>query len=276
MPQTHAQPAKLEISTLNQEQFKETAYQDQSYEVLGERQNLENFEPLEMQVLEGDEFLIDPMFRNFGGLPEQKTIQRWHLPENLAYKSPNNNNEKKEQEEIEQSIKLKEEELAAVKAASYEAGHKAGLEEAVAINLEKMQQVEQNLQGMLADLQKQMAEQVQQLEKAAVELSLQISKKLIASNVEFNPEYIIEIVREALSKCGAATIRKIKVSPQDMEFIKIVGIAKEFKEHQGDWQFEADPEVQSGCIVETSAGEMDFQLDKAWDRVAENVIKVMR
>jgi len=54
-----------------------------------------------------------------------------------------------------------------------------------------------------------------------------------------------------------------------------MGIARMLKEYDGTWLFEADEGIKSGCVVETSAGVVDFQLDQAWERVAGNVVRVI-
>src|SRR5690606_16120529 len=117
---------------------------------------------------------------------------------------------------------------------------------------------------VLKDLARQIEERITQTEKDAVALALEISKKIIDTTVEVNPEYLVHIVREALGQAGAAAIRKIRVSPQDYEFIEVVGLRRQF-ESEGSWDFEADETIRSGCIVETSGGEIDFQLDRAWE-----------
>ena len=114
------------------------------------------------------------------------------------------------------------------------------------------------------------------MERQAVELALQVARKIIEQAVEINPEYIIPIIREAITSSGSAIIRKVRISPQDMEFVEYAGLRKQLKEFDGSWDFEADESIRSGCIVETSASQIDYQLDKAWERVRDQVVKVIR
>ena len=114
------------------------------------------------------------------------------------------------------------------------------------------------------------------IERHAVELAVDMARNIIEGAVEINPEYIIPIIREAIQMAGGATIERVRVSPEDMEFIEVIGVAKRLKEHDGSWNFEADPEIKSGCVVDTSAGQVDYQLDQAWARARDEVLKLTR
>jgi flagellar biosynthesis/type III secretory pathway protein FliH len=48
------------------------------------------------------------------------------------------------------------------------------------------------------------------------------------------------------------------------------------KEYDGSWSFVQDETIRAGCVVETSSGEVDFRLDQAWERIKDNVVKVLR
>jgi flagellar biosynthesis/type III secretory pathway protein FliH len=61
-----------------------------------------------------------------------------------------------------------------------------------------------------------------------------------------------------------------------MEFIEVVGVKKNLRGFDGTWNFESDPTIKSGCVVESSAGEIDFQLDKAWERIQTAVVRAAR
>ena len=83
-------------------------------------------------------------------------------------------------------------------------------------------------------------------------------------------------MREALKYAGTASIKKVKVSAQDLEFIEVMGLSKKLKEFDGSWAFEADENLKSGCVIETSAGEVDFNLEKSWERIAESVVRIIK
>lgn len=259
---------------LNQESYRPTQYQDSTYEIVGEELESEDFEPLELAVVDGQLFSIDPMFADYGGVPEGN-VKRWHLPEGKAFVPPNANSSAAEPELEENSIKMSKDELERIKIEVAEATRKEALLEAEK-EREKSQHAQmESFKTIISDMLTQYKELLEQFEKQSVELCMLVAKRIINHAVEINPDYITEIIRAALDQAGMSAIKKIKVSPQDLEFIEVLKVSDQFKEFDGSWQFEADETVNAGCIVETSAGEIDFDLDAAWERVKNEVLKVV-
>ena len=120
----------------------------------------------------------------------------------------------------------------------------------------------------------QIQQEVEAVERRAVEFALQVARKLVGTIVEINPEYILQVIKDAVKLTGGATIKAIRVSPQDLEFIKMLSPERQFKEFDGSWSFQPDDTIRAGCVVETSSGEIEFDLDKTWERINESVTKV--
>jgi flagellar biosynthesis/type III secretory pathway protein FliH len=156
---------------------------------------------------------------------------------------------------------------------AFNAGKETGMAEATAASAEKLTRLEASARGVLTDLQAQTKELLQRHEQQALSLALEIANKIIHFAVEINPEYLLPLVREALEHAAGARVRRVRLSPQDMEFIQVIGGASQIKDFDGTWEFVADPTIRTGCVVESSAGEIDFQLDRAWERVREQVVR---
>lgn len=139
---------------------------------------------------------------------------------------------------------------------------------------ERIRAVEERYRTIIDDMGAQIHQEIEAVERRAVEFSLQVARKLVGTIVEINPEYILQVIKEAVKLTGGATIKAIKVNPQDLEFLKMVSPDRQFKEFDGSWSFQADETIRAGCIVETSSGEVEFNLDKAWERIKESVTKV--
>jgi flagellar biosynthesis/type III secretory pathway protein FliH len=139
---------------------------------------------------------------------------------------------------------------------------------------ERLKALEERYAALLDDMGIQIRENVESVERQAVELAVHISKKLVGAIVEINPEYVLGIIKEAVKLTGGATIKAIRVSPQDLEFLKMLSPEKQFKEFDGSWSFQADETIHAGCVVETSSGQVEFDLEKAWERIKESVLKV--
>jgi len=250
------------------------SFEQASWEVVGELEDNNEFAPLQLQILDRSEFKGDPLFENFGGVPDQDATERWHLPEEFASKG--DQQELRHEQEL---LSLKEEhaaELKRIEQEAFERGKQEGHEAAVNQTNDRWNKIESSITTIMTDLQMQSREAVQQIEQRAVMLAVEIARKILDTAVDINPEYIVQIVHDAVSHAGTALIERVKVSPEDFEFIEVVGVRNLIKEFDGNWDFESDPTIKSGCIVETSAGEIDYQLDKTWERIKENVVKVIR
>jgi flagellar assembly protein FliH len=226
-----------------------------------------------MAVMDRTQRQNDPMFFDFGGMKAEGSSM-WHLPETVQYLSP----EKKQHVE---DLKAQEEErinseIAQAKEQAFQDGLLQGQEQAKQEFNDKLQAIQTQMTQVLNDLQAQLSEQVVQIEKSAVELSITLAEKIIHHAVEINPEYIVPIIEEALGLCGGAIIKKVRVSPEDLEFISIVGLSNSFKQQDGTWEFVADETIKAGCVVETSAGEVEYDINKAWERTKASVTAVLK
>lgn len=256
-------------STQSQSDFVETPYQDQSWEVVGELVENQEFSPMVLNSIPSSARVLDPMFADYGGFQESDSEKRWHLPEHLGGAAQGQSAEVA----ADNRIQMLPEELEAIKQEAFAAGQAQALTELTEQRLNELKQIEERMLQVFQDISQQMNQELQTLETEAVQLSMSISEKIVGHAVEINPEYITEIIRQALSKAGGASIKTVRVSKQDLEFIEVVGVAKQLKEFDGSWKFEADESVRAGCILSTSAGEVDFQLEKAWERIRENILK---
>lgn len=253
---------------LTQASYRPSNYSDQRWEIIGTLSDHDEFLPMSIEVVETPgRHTFDPMFEDYGGTTSPSVKQRFHSeggavavseesPAALAEADPALLEEAHQQGYLE----------------GFEAGKAAALEQQEAA----MEELKERLNTILNDLATQLQEEVVQTEKHSVEFCLSLAHKMVGHAVEINPEYVVKIIHDALSLCGAANIHKVRVSPEDLEFIEVLGVAKSFKEYDGSWSFVADDTIRAGCVVETSAGEVDHRLDTAWERVKDNVIKVLR
>jgi len=261
---------------LSQASFEGTPYEDAQWEVVGSVPDSENFEPLEVPVLASNACRTDPMFADYSeDTPISSGVARWHLPEHLAHVSPRER-ALQEQQAVDDRIHLAPSEFERLKNEAYESGKAEVVESAVAANLERMTTMESSVQAIIQDLAKQMNERVTLIEKQAVDLALAIAHKLVGEAVEINPEYVVAMVKQAISLSGAATIKRIRVSVQDHEFVEVLGVKRLFPQCEESWKFEGDASVRAGCIVETSAGEIDMRIEESWERVRAGIMKAIR
>jgi flagellar biosynthesis/type III secretory pathway protein FliH len=259
---------------LTQNTYRETAYEDASWEVVGQPPSKEEFLPEKFPVLGRADVLVDPMFADFGGLESGDLPERWHLPEGVGYYPKEEGVEAAREEE--NRLTLKEEEYQRALAEAHEKGKEEGALDASIQYTQKLQEIEQRLNTILQDIVQQVRGEVAKSERDSVQLALSIAEKLLGTAVEINPEYIVQVVKEGLTLAGAATIYKIRVSTEDMEFIEVLGISRTLQSNDSNWTFEADSTIRAGCVLETSAGEVDFRLDAAFERIKDAVMKASK
>jgi type III secretion protein L len=116
-----------------------------------------------------------------------------------------------------------------------------------------------------------------QVEPQLKELALRIAKKILGRELEFHPEAVVDIVKQALSdKARQRREVYLRVNPEDMQYIRehkaelleVLGRAKEIGLRE-------DPDVSPhGVVIETDAGTIDAQLETqlaVFERVFKNI-----
>jgi flagellar biosynthesis/type III secretory pathway protein FliH len=264
------------------ESFNSSPYEDSSWRIVGEFVNQDYFEPMTFRAVAADGSKVDPMFSDYGGLLGASEGElRAHAAGSQggggsrgfsASKRRSQEREETDEEEAARIEKLIQQAVEDARQKAFDEGRQAAQDEFD----EKMRSLEAQYGEVLRDIGAQLNESLDGIERQAVDLSIAISQKRVGTIVEINPEYILGVVRDALRLAGGARIKTVRVSPQDMEFFGLIKPEKEFKEYDGTWQFQSDETIKTGCIVETSSGQVDYDLDRAWQRIADQVAKVRR
>lgn len=169
-----------------------------------------------------------------------------------------------EAEELRRQAELEAEQI---KTKAYEIGYEEGRNAGAAELTEIVSQVSQRLQLI-----------EQQAEPQLRELALRIARKILGRELEFHPEAIVEIVKQALAeKARQRREISLRVHPEDLQYLR---------EHKGDLLevlsrakeigLREDPDVaRHGVIIETDAGTIDAQLETQL-AVFERVLKTAR
>jgi flagellar biosynthesis/type III secretory pathway protein FliH len=265
-----------QIGSQKAKQFKPSGFQKSQWEVVSDTPPSEAFTAMAVESLqEGDRPKDDPLFERYDDL----------FNEGYGLSEDAGNDDEEPYAQTERALEQMEiryrEEMEALKAefaaeveqtriAAVELGRSEAREECEA----RLRMLSERYNSVIEDMNAQIRESVESIERRAVDFALQLSKKLIGTAVEINPEYVLDVIKEAVKLTGGANIKSIKVSPQDMEFLKMLSPERQFKEFDGSWSFQIDDSVRAGCVVETTAGQVDCDLEKAWERIREHVVKV--
>lgn len=131
----------------------------------------------------------------------------------------------------------------------------------------------------LAEIVAQSSQRLAQIEAQAEPqlktLALAIAKKIIGKELEFHPEAVVDIIKQALSE-KARQRREIvlRVNPEDMSFVRehkaeLLEVLSRCKEIG----IREDPDVsRHGVVIETDAGLIDAQLETQLE-VFERILK---
>ncbi len=280
--------------------FRPTAFELSQFEILVQGTGMSNFAATEFVCVEKTVEISDPMFEVFDdtdttetsgdgvtGSDEGRRVGSFEDQDVLS-EGESMETEPEDLEDIPEEVRSLRREVARLQEerATLEEDHARQLDEVRTQVSEEVRQeserqsderikaIEERYATLIEDMNTQIQEGIDGVERRAVEFAVQVAKKLVGTTVEVNPEYILGIIKEATKLTGGATIKAIRVSPQDLEFLKMLSPDKQFKEFDGSWSFQPDETIHAGCVVETSSGEVEFDLDKAWERIKESVIKV--
>ena len=135
----------------------------------------------------------------------------------------------------------------------------------------KMDPVISSLHQALVKLQNIRQEIHQEIEKEVVQLALAIAKKIVCHEVKTTRETVVCIAREALSRVENPGKIKIKLNPEDLQFINDTrSQLSRFLQNVDNIRFEAADSVQSGgCLIETDRGDIDARIEKQFQVIEE-------
>ena len=258
----------------SQVDYKEAPYEATSWEIVGNYHPDRGFIPITLDILDESNLVVDPVFADYGGIPH-KGDKRLHLPESEAFdlKKYEDKPEQEEDEEEKDFIKLKQEEIDKITKEAYDKGFEEATIKANAQKEFEENDLKNQVNLVLDDLKTQIQEYKNDIEKEALNLSINIASKIINHTVKENPEYILEVIHTALESIKGATIKKIRVSTQSFGFLKSINKKEEFSNVENDFEFVADDTINKGCVIESSLGDANFDLDSAFKRLVYGITR---
>lgn len=250
-------------------------YVDQEWEVVSEFTGGDTFALLELPVIDQPASAAsspDDVFQEFSaGTRSDKSTRRHGGGKETQEESEEERTARAAAEQSRREAEL---------IARYEEGVLFGRESAEQAAKEaleiKIAELSTTLQALMRSVRTQAEEAFSRIEKEGVELAVRIAKKIVDTTVAVQPEYILEVIRKSIGAVGAATPVRIRVSPQDYEFLKVVGVPPELSETELGVRYTADESIVSGCVVETNYGEVNLELDQMWESLNARLSEVYK
>lgn len=158
---------------------------------------------------------------------------------------------------------------------SYDEGYQKGFEEGQRTEKAKFDGALNALQRIFEEFELLRQSLTNEAEIAIVKLSLSIARKLLDREIEVNPDSVLSVARCALRKVVDSTKIKIRINPSDIKTVenhkdKILGQLGK----NSAIRIESDGTIQrGGCIIETSFGDIEAQIDKQYQIIEQALIK---
>jgi flagellar assembly protein FliH len=117
----------------------------------------------------------------------------------------------------------------------------------------------------------------QKIEKEVVELALAIARKVVCREIEMDHEVVVCVAREALARIEDPGKIKIKMNPQDLQFINETKYKlSDLIGNIDNFSLEGEENIQrGGCIIETNLGEIDARIENQIQAVEESFLKAV-
>ncbi|MGD9081238.1 MAG: FliH/SctL family protein [Desulfobacterales bacterium] len=159
-----------------------------------------------------------------------------------------------------------------IKEAAFQKGFLEGKRVGFESGSKRADSVIDSLNQILAQLENVRQEIYHEVEKEVAQLALSIARKIVCHEVKTTQETVTCVAREALSRVNNPAKIKIKLNPDDLQFIKDTRFQfSRFLRNVDNIDFEAEESIQSGgCLVETDRGDIDARIEKQFQAIEES------
>ena len=159
-----------------------------------------------------------------------------------------------------------------IKEAAFQKGFLEGKKIGFESGSQKAGPIIDSLNRILGKLENIRQEIYQDMEKEVAQLALSIARKIVCHEIKTTQETVACVAREALSRVNNPAKIKIKLNPDDLQFIQDSRFQlSRFLRNVDNIRFEAEASIQSGgCLVETDRGDIDARIEKQFEAIEES------
>lgn len=159
-----------------------------------------------------------------------------------------------------------------IKEAAFQKGFLEGKKVGFESGSKKAGSVVDSLNQVLKQLENVRQEIYEGIEKEVARLALLIARKIVCHEIKTNQETVACVAREALSRVNNPAKIKIKLNPDDLQFIKDTQFQlSHFFNNVDNIHFEAEASIESGgCLIETDRGDIDARIEKQFQAIEES------
>jgi flagellar assembly protein FliH len=149
------------------------------------------------------------------------------------------------------------------KSSGFEQGYQEGTEKAEEAVREEYEKQLQEARSILENAQVQKKQIIQEAEPFLIELSCEISKKIINHQLTISQDWVIELIKKVLTRKREKGLITLCVSPPHFSYIQDArGELALAVDSQADLQILPDGTVEDhGCVIRSSLGSIDARID---------------
>lgn len=141
-------------------------------------------------------------------------------------------------------------------------------------------QIKELLQAIDSQVQEHIKNEKNSMEKILERippLAFSIAEKIVHKKIKTDNSIIAETLRQILSETSEKSGLKITLNPNDVQLVRSLGPELGIEEEMLDkhWEIVASEEITpGGCLVRTSAEEIDARIETQLSAIKESILKV--
>jgi flagellar biosynthesis/type III secretory pathway protein FliH len=253
-PSSQIESSEPKITQLN---HVTSPFIEAGFPIIGDVNDNYQFEPFKAELIGENDLKSDPMFEIFADFENNPSNIRWHLPPDIAKQKQL---ELIQGDQVEQTITLTVKEFENEIKSATEKGASEGFISAQNQFEEKLTESSRRILDIFEQLKEQIDASIEMMQRKAVKLSVDLAGQILNQKINEDPYYLIPVIREAFGLVSDSKIFSVKVSPHDFEFLDKSQLLEKLGQQQDTWEFLPDSNIEAGCIVETTAGQIEIDL----------------
>lgn len=172
---------------------------------------------------------------------------------------------------VEQARMLRDSELDAARQKGYQEGYEAGYSEGISLADRESAGLIRTAEQIAMQVAAERNRSVLGAERDVVELAIEVARKLVAIQIELEPDLVVEVCRGAIRKAFNREQLVVLAHPDDMAILREAGgeIARELGGIK-HLDFVEERRVERGSVlVRTPGGEVDATFDGKADKIRD-------
>ncbi|GIP52234.1 MULTISPECIES: FliH/SctL family protein [Paenibacillus] len=166
----------------------------------------------------------------------------------------------------------------AVKSEAFNEGYEEGKLQAEETLQAKIEEMMAEASSVLEQAYLEKERIIQEAEPFLVELSCAIAEKIIDKQLDLEPDYTVDLIKQSLSRKREQGILTLCVAPSQFAFVQAAREELSLViDSQAELQILPDPTVQDrGCVIRSSFGSVDARIDTQLTEIKKELLRISR